>query len=99
METAYATDERLARSMMAYPELAVLVVGQLNGWIARRQSFTAYDVTQALRLAHPSVRIWHDEVRTVVHRRMHSVVAAHYYRQATMQLSTDSACCYLPMAR
>lgn len=82
--------------MITQAALAMLVAEHLNERIARRQSFTAYDVTQALRLAHPAVNILHAEVRNVVHRRMHSVVAAQFYRQAMMQFPTGSACCYLP---
>ena len=86
----------MARSMIAQRELEMLVAEQLGEWVAEQRTFTAYDVTRALRAAHPSINIFHQPVRTAVHERMWPAVAAQIYWQDQVYYPTGMAWCYRP---
>ena len=87
----------MARSMITQGELEMLVAEQLAGWVAKRRTFTAYDVTRALRAAHPSINIFHQPVRNTVHERMWPAVAAQIYWQEQVYYPTGMAWCYRPV--
>lgn len=76
--------------------LATLVVEQLQEWVAVGRSFTAYDVTRALRAHHAGIDIGHAAVRVVVHHRMTPLVAHHLYRQHHASFATGPAIRYVP---
>ena len=83
--------------MLGLRELEMLVAEQLSQWVAERRTFTAYDVTRALRHAHPAINIVHPHVRSVVHRRMWPALAGQIYFKELVQFPTGDACCYRPL--
>lgn len=76
--------------------LATLVIEQLQEWVAVGRSFTAYDVTRAVRAHHAGVDIGHAAVRVVVHHRMTPLLARQLYRQQQITFGTGPAICYVP---
>ena len=97
IDTTAAVARRVNRAPISPDELEMLVAEHLNECIAERQEFTAYDVTMALRAAHPDVNILHLVVRGVVHRRMQPWIANHLYGLRHMSFPTGVACCYVPL--
>ena len=93
----YVHPRGAGRSMITPDALEMLVVEQLTQWVAERQMFTAHDVTQALRAAHPAINIFHQPVRHVVHQRMWPALAAQIYVQEQVWFSTGSAYRYRPL--
>jgi hypothetical protein len=84
------------RGAISRGELEILVAELLSQWTAERQTFTAYDVTQVLRVEHPAVNILHQYVRSIVHRRMAPAIASAVYSMEQVWFATGSACCYRP---
>ncbi len=76
--------------------LATLVVEQVQEWVAVGRSFTAYDVTRALRAHHAGIDIRHAVVRVVVHHRMTPLLAHQLYRQHHASFATGPAIRYMP---
>jgi hypothetical protein len=76
--------------------LATLVVEQLQEWVAVGRSFTAYDVTRALRAHHAGIDIGHAAVRVVVYHRMTPLLARQLYRQQHAAFATGPALRYVP---
>ena len=95
--TAQVYGGRMGRGVIARHALEMLVAERLAEWVATGQTFTAYDVTLALRAAHPAINIFHQDVRSVVHHRMWPVVARQIYLQEQVLFPTGSACCYRPV--
>jgi hypothetical protein len=87
------TGERVEVEQQA---LATLVVEQLQEWVAVGRSFTAYDVTRALRAHHAGIDIEHAAVRVVVHHRLTPLVARQLYRQQQVMFATGPAIRYVP---
>jgi hypothetical protein len=48
-------------------QLEGLVNGQLDNFVSEEKTFTAYDVTRALRITNPTLNIGHERVRSLVH--------------------------------
>jgi hypothetical protein len=77
--------------------VAMLVVEQLHEWVASERSFTAYDVTRALRMQYPRLCIMHGDVRTVVHSRMRGLVDRQFYWQQRIRFPNGDALQYVPV--
>jgi hypothetical protein len=92
-----AASKQGGRKMITVEALEILVAEQLSAWVATRQTFTAYDITQALRAARPGVNIFHQPVRDIVHRRMWPAVHARIYAQEQVWFPTGSAYQYQPL--
>lgn len=88
-----STGERMGIEQQA---LATLVIEQVQEWVAVGRSFTAYDVTRAVRAHHTGIDIGHAAVRVVVHHRMAPLVARQWYRQQQATFSAGPAIRYVP---
>ncbi len=86
----------MARTPIARNDLELLVADQINQQANTGSTFTAYDITQALRVANPGREILHDEVRHVVHAQMEALVATSIYDRDDVTFGTDQATRYVP---
>jgi hypothetical protein len=76
--------------------LELLVADAINGRLATGAMFTAYEVTQDLRAAHPAFDLRHDQVRPVVHAQMEALVASGLYDRECADFGVATALRYLP---
>lgn len=81
---------------VAQADLDLMVADQLNQHIAVGQIFTAYDITQALRSANPTLQIEHPEVRQAVHAHMDALITSNLYQRETASFGGSSATRYVP---
>jgi hypothetical protein len=86
----------MARTPIARSDLELLVADQINQQANTSSTFTAYEITQALRAANPGLEIVHDEVRRVVHAQMEALVATSIYARDDVTFGTDRATRYVP---
>jgi len=86
----------MARTPIARSDLELLVADQINQQANTSSTFTAYDITQALRAANPGREILHDEVRRAVHAQMEALVATNIYDRDDVTFGTDRATRYVP---
>ena len=77
-------------------DIEMLVADQINLFIGKGDMFTAYDVTMAIRQAHPTIKIKHDDVRPLVHQAMEAAVVSGVYEREAATFGTDTATRYLP---
>ena len=85
------------RMMISTEELELLVSETLSELVARKATFTAFDVTIVLRRRHPGVNVMHPAVRMAVHRRMEPVVASRFYGAQMLRYPGGDAVRYMPM--
>jgi hypothetical protein len=78
--------------------LESLVADELQHRITSEKSFTAFDVTKALRSANPRTDIPHWKVRMIVHSYMSDVVQCGRYEAALADFGYATAIQYQPMA-
>ncbi len=86
----------MARTPIARSDLELLVADQINQQANTSSTFTAYDITQALRIANPGREILHDEVRHVVHAQMEALVATNIYARDDVTFGNSRATRYMP---
>jgi hypothetical protein len=84
------------RMHISQHDLAMLVAEQLREWVALERTFTAYDMTRALRVQYPRLQIMHHDVRAVVHNGMRELVDRQFYRQQPIRFPTGDALRYVP---
>lgn len=77
--------------------LELMVADALARRLTRGDLFTAYDVTQELRAAHPGFDLRHDNVREVVHAQMEAMLAAGIYDRECADFGHASAIRYVPV--
>jgi hypothetical protein len=85
-----------ARDPIAASDLDLLVANEISRLVAAGEIYTAYDITLALRAAHPDLDISHDAVRTAVHDQMEPIVASRLYDREVAQFGRSQASRYLP---
>lgn len=85
------------RSPIAPYDLEALVAQEINRRIARAESFTAYDLTLALRATNPHVEISHVIVRRAVHAQMAAIVASRLYEREPVRFGPSGAQQYVPV--
>ena len=96
-----------ARTAVTLTALKILVVQMIAGLVGGKLTFTAYDVTGALRSAHPDLDIPHESadvstpgVRMLVHDEMEQHVSSGTYitdmKQFSQGADTVSAILYSP---
>ena len=82
-----------SRKTIGSRKLGRLVDAQLAQWMQACKTFTAYDVTQALRTQHPDLEIVHPDVR----RRVWMVMAGHPdYDAEARDYGGTMACTWYP---
>src|SRR6185295_9529664 len=92
------TPRRAGSGDPAPPHLRALVAGAIAERVARRDAFTAFDITQALRAAHPAENIPHRAgVRESVHAQMTPLIAQGRYVRLTTTYATGEAQRYEPL--
>jgi hypothetical protein len=97
--TALAQELRGATSVRRFVEsneLRVLVQQELALHIERHDTFTAYDITLALRATHPSLEIIHTSVRDSIHEQMQQLVTQGSYKRERRQYADAAALTYIP---
>ena len=72
-------------------DLALLVADEISRRMAAGVYFTAYDITVALRAAHPDADIHHADVRRIVHEQMDTLVAGGMYERETAEFNRRSS--------
>ena len=97
VQPARPTWGRGERGAIGQDDLEMLVAEQLAWWVGERQTFTAYDITRALRATYPAVDIFHEQVRDAVHARMRPAITAQAYRRALVRFPAGSAWRYWPL--
>lgn len=78
-------------------ELALWVADALNVVLNNGACFSAYDITCAVRAAHPRDKIVHKEVRAHVHEHMANLVTHGLYASEAADYSGQTALRYVPL--
>ena len=84
------------RELPSDAELALWVADALNQSLATGIWFTAYDVTVAIRTAHPLDNIVHSKVREIVHGQMQTILQSGLYQSETATFGSTQAIRYVP---
>jgi hypothetical protein len=85
------------RTPVTHAALELMVADALARRLTHGDLFTAYEVTQELRAAHPAFDLRHDDVREVVHAQMESIIAARIYDRECADFGHASAIRYVPV--
>ena len=85
------------RNSIPNSRLARLVCEEIRAQMAGQHTFTAYDITRALRARHRDVEIRHDPVRNLVHRYMEPIVGTGQYQDCLADFEGNIAVLYAPM--
>jgi hypothetical protein len=77
-------------------QLEQLITDAVNAKVAAGEEFTAWDITQELRAANPSVVIPHQAVRTIVHNLMLNELLTGTYTGELKDFNGNQAIVYTP---
>lgn len=86
----------IVRRSIQQKDLEKLVAQRLKYQVEHKLQFTAYDITLALKLANPEIKITHQEVRRIVHTMMRLIVELGLYKHKTATYGDASARRYIP---
>jgi hypothetical protein len=94
--TLTITGDGSSRDPIAPSDLDLLVANEISRLVAAAEIYTAYDVTLALRAAHPDLDISHEAVRSAVHDQMEPILASRLYDREVAQFGRNQASRYVP---
>lgn len=72
------------------------VVDALNTKVGAKAEFTAFDITREIRAAQPATNVRHDEVRSLVHMYMATMIAGGLYTSEDRDYSGNIAITFVP---
>jgi hypothetical protein len=87
------------RIPVANDVLALLVLQEVEAQSASGRSFTAYNITRALRRRQPQLDIAHQAVRPIVHKIMRTLMRDGSYEASRARFDTGTAILYIPAKR